>query len=292
MHPPVAPPDPRRSWDLPPFGAMPTVERLTLELLRVVAPNPSPMTLDGTNTYVLGAAGTGEVVIVDPGPDDPGHRRRVDDAVAGLDAEVRAIALTHHHPDHAEAAAGWAADLGCPVLAPTAHLAVDAPVMVGGDRLGPRDVEVTVIATPGHTRDHVAFRLGSGAVLTGDHVLGRGTSVVVHPDGDLEAYLDSLQRVYDLGPSALHPGHGPSLTEDPGAVLSYYTEHRRYRELQLKHALREGPAGLDALVARLYADVDRRVWPAAAASLSALLALLRARGEVHLDVGARYHLVV
>ena len=292
MHPPVAPPDPRRSWDLPPFGAMPTVERLTPELLRVLAPNPSPMTLDGTNTYVLGAAGTGEVVIVDPGPDDPIHRQRVDDAVAEVGAEVRAIAVTHHHPDHAAAAAGWAADLGCPVLAPTAHLAVDAPVITEGDRVALRDVEVTVIATPGHTRDHVAFRLGCGAVLTGDHVLGRGTSVVAHPDGDLQAYLDSLQRVHDLGPCALHPGHGPSLTEDPGAVLSYYAQHRYYRELQLKHALRDGPARLDELVARLYADVDRRVWPAAAASLSALLALLRARGEVHRDAGGRYHLDV
>ncbi len=271
---------------------MPAAERLAPDLLRVLAPNPSPMTLDGTNTYVLGAAGTGEVVIVDPGPDDPAHRQRVDDAVAGSDAEVRAIALTHHHPDHAEAAAGWAADLGCPVLAPTAHLAVDVPVIVDGDRVALRDVEVTVIATPGHTRDHVAFRLGSGAVLTGDHVLGRGTSVVAHPDGDLQAYLDSLQRLYDLGPAALHPGHGPSLTEDPGAVLRYYAEHRRYRELQLRHALRDGPAGLEELVARLYADVDRRVWPAAAASLSALLALLRAQGEVHRDAGGRYHLVV
>ena len=292
MRQPIAPPDPRRTWDLPAFGAMPTVERVAPELVRVLAPNPSPMTLDGTNTYLLGAQGAGEVVIVDPGPDDPGHRRRVDDAVAELDAEVRAIALTHHHPDHAEAAAGWAADLGCPVLAPTADLAVDAPVISGGDRVGLRDVEVTVIATPGHTRDHVAFRLGSGAVLTGDHVLGRGTSVVVHPDGDLEAYLDSLQRLYDLGPSALHPGHGPSLTQDPGAVLSYYAEHRRYRELQLRHALQDGPAGLDELVARLYADVDRRVWPAAAASLSALLAVLVARGEVHRDAAARYHLAV
>jgi len=271
---------------------MPTVERLTPELVRVLAPNPSPMTLDGTNTYVLGAAGTGEVVIVDPGPDDPSHRQRVDDAVAELDAEVRAIAVTHHHPDHAEAAAGWAADLGCPVLAPTGYLAVDAPVLTEGDRVALRNVEVTVIATPGHTRDHVAFRMGSGAVLTGDHVLGRGTSVVAHPDGDLQAYLDSLQRLYDLGPSALHPGHGPSLTEDPGAVLSYYSEHRHYRELQLKHVLRDGPAGLGELVARLYADVDRRVWPAAAASLSALLAVLVARGEVHRDAAARYHLAV
>ena len=271
---------------------MPTVERVAPELVRVLAPNPSLMTLDGTNTYVLGATGTGEAVIVDPGPDDPAHRQRVDEAVADLDAEVRAIVLTHHHPDHAEAAAGWAADLGCPVLAPTADLAVDAPVLSDGDRLAVRDVEVTVIATPGHTRDHLAFRLGSGAVLTGDHVLGRGTSVVVHPDGDLEAYLASLQRLYDLGPSALHPGHGPSLTEDPGAVLSYYAAHRRYREHQLKHALRDGPAGLDELVPRLYADADRRVWPAATASLLALLALLTARGEVHRDTGARYHLVV
>ena len=271
---------------------MATVERLEPELVRVLAPNPSPMTLDGTNTYVIGATGTGEVVLVDPGPDDPTHRRQVDDVVAAADAEVRAVALTHHHRDHAEAAAGWAAQLGCPVLAPTGELAVGAPVIADGDRIPLADLEVEVIATPGHTRDHVAFRLGSGAVLTGDHVLGRGTSVVSHPDGDLEAYLDSLQRVFALGPAALHPGHGPSLTEDPGAVLSYYAEHRHYRELQLKHALRDGPADLDGLVARLYADVDRRVWPAAASSLSALLAVLVARGEVHRDAAGRCHLAV
>lgn len=292
MTAPVAPSDPRRDWALPALGAMPVVERLAPEVVRVLAPNPSPMTLDGTNTYVLGIPGTGEAVVVDPGPDVAAHRQRVQQVVADLDAEVRAIALTHHHVDHSEAAAAWAADLSCPVLASTADLAIGAPVVGDGDRVPVRDVEVTVIATPGHTRDHVVFRLGSGAVLTGDHVLGRGTSVVVHPDGDLEAYLDSLRRVHDLGPSALYPGHGPSLVEDPAAVLRYYAEHRRYRELQLRHALGAGPADLDELVARLYADVDRRLWPAAAASLSALVALLRARGEVHLTADGRYHLGV
>jgi glyoxylase-like metal-dependent hydrolase (beta-lactamase superfamily II) len=289
---PVAPSDPRDDWALPALGALPTTERLAPELVRVLAPNPSPMTLDGTNTYVIGVRGSGEVVLVDPGPDAATHRQRVDRVIADLDAEVRAIALTHHHIDHCEAAAGWAMDLGCPVLAPTGELAIGAPVLRDGERLPLADVEVSVIATPGHTRDHVAFRLGSGAVLTGDHVLGRGTSVVVHPDGDLEAYLDSLRRVYDLGPSALHPGHGPSLVEDPGAVLRYYAEHRRYRELQLRHALRGAPADRDELVGRLYADVDRRLWPAAAASLSALLAMLQSRGELHRTVDGRYHLVV
>lgn len=289
---PVAPWDPRSDWALPPPGAMPVVERLAPEVVRILAPNPSPMTLDGTNTYVLGVPGSGEAVLVDPGPDDPTHRGRVDRVVADLDAEVRSIALTHHHIDHSEAAAGWAAELRCPVLAPTADLAVDAAVLGDGDRVPVRDVEMTVIATPGHTRDHVCFRLGSGAVLTGDHVLGRGTSVVVHPDGDLEAYLASLRRVHDLGPSALYPGHGPSLVEDPSAVLRYYAEHRRYRERQLRHALRAGPGNLDELVARLYADVDRRLWPAAAASLSALLSMLEARGELHRGSDSRYHLDV
>ncbi len=292
MTAPLAPPDPRSDWELPAFGAMPTTERLAPELARVLAPNPSPMTLDGTNTYVLGVRGSGEVVLVDPGPEDAAHRQRVDQVVADLDGEVRAIALTHHHIDHSEAAARWARDLGCPVLAPTGDLALGAPVIGGGDRVPLAGVEVSVIATPGHTRDHVAFRLGSGAVLTGDHVLGRGTSVVAHPDGDLQAYLDSLRRVYDLGPSALHPGHGPSLVEDPAAVLAYYAEHRHYRELQLRHALGAGPAERDELVARLYADVDRRLWPAAAASLSALLALLEARGELHRTADGRYHLDV
>ncbi|MCA1784296.1 MAG: hypothetical protein LC679_19625, partial [Intrasporangiaceae bacterium] len=142
-------------------------------------------------------------------------------------------------------------------------------------------------ATPGHTRDHLSLRLPTGAVLTGDHVLGRGTSVVAHPDGDLSAYLASLRRLLDLGPDALFPGHGPELTEDPTAVLIYYQHHRAFREAQITAILAEGPATPAALVARIYAEVDRRVWAAAEASTRATLAVLVARAEVQWDASGR-----
>ena len=291
--PPDPPPDPRSGWELPTPGTMPVVERLTPLLTRVLAPNPSPMTLDGTNTYLLSAPGSGDAVVVDPGPTDPGHRDRVEAVLTAADAELRAVLLTHHHPDHADAAAAWADAHGCPVLAPTPTLARRAPVLTDGQHVGSGDTEVVVIATPGHTRDHVAFRLADGAVLTGDHVLGRGTSVVAHPDGDLASYLSSLRRVWALGPDALHPGHGPSLLQDPGAVLEYYTAHRRFRADQVRHALATaGPADLDQLVAELYAEVDRWLWPAAAASLSATLAWLADRGELTRDAAGRCHLAV
>ena len=114
-------------------------------------------------------------------------------------------------------------------------------VLEPGERLALAGTTIGVVPTPGHTDDHLAFRLESGAVLVGDHVLGRGTSVVTHPEGDVLAYLESLRRVHDLGPSALYCGHGPELTEDPGAVLDFYLAHRAYREQQLLEALGRGP---------------------------------------------------
>jgi glyoxylase-like metal-dependent hydrolase (beta-lactamase superfamily II) len=278
---PVAPIDPRTTWELPPFGGLTVVEDLDAVTTRVLAPNPSPMTLDGTNTYVVGAAGTGEVLVVDPGPDDPSHLQRVEEVVHERQAEVRAVLVTHHHVDHAEAAGAWATRFRCPILAATRAVAgPEGALVADGDGVDLAGVRVEVIATPGHTRDHVALRVGSGAVLTGDHVLGRGTSVVTHPDGDLVAYLDSLRRLLDLGPHALFPGHGPALTEDPMAVLEYYREHRGFRRRQLLAALAEGPSSPPALVARIYAGVDRSLWPAAEASTRAALEALLAEGRI------------
>ncbi len=287
---PEPPPDPRSGWDLPAFGTLATVEHSGPGLVRVLAPNPSPMTLDGTNTYVLAPPGSGEALVVDPGPEDPEHHRRVREVLAEVDVQVRAVVLTHHHHDHAAAAASWARAHGCEVLAASRELTSADRVLLDGDEVPVGRSRVRVIATPGHTADHLAFRLEDGSVLTGDHVLGRGTSVVAHPDGDLEAYLASVRRLHDLGPDALHPGHGPSLTEDPTAVLDFYLAHRRYREAQLRAALAGGPATVTELVARLYADVDPRVWPAARASLSATLAALTDRGEVRTDAAGRCHL--
>jgi len=251
------------------------------QVTRVLAPNPGPMSLDGTNTYIVGEPGSGRAVVVDPGPDDAAHLAAVEAALAARGAECVAVLVTHHHIDHAEAALPWGSHFGAQVAAGSA--AVAGPrgrVLEPGERLSLAGTTIGVVPTPGHTGDHLAFRLESGAVLVGDHVLGRGTSVVTHPEGDVLAYLESLRRVHDLGPSALYCGHGPELTEDPGAVLDFYLAHRAFREWQLLDVLGRGPATVDELVASVYAEVPREVWPAAAQSTRAALDKLVAEGRV------------
>jgi glyoxylase-like metal-dependent hydrolase (beta-lactamase superfamily II) len=189
--------------------------------------------------------------------------------------------VTHHHGDHAEAALPWGRRFGVPVGAASGAVAGPAGrLLEPGERLTLAGTRVDVVPTPGHTADHLAFRLESGAVLVGDHVLGRGTSVVTHPEGDVLAYLESLRRVHALGPAALYCGHGPELTHDPGAVLEFYLAHRAFRERQLLAALEQGPATVDELVAVVYAAVPRHLWPAAAQSTRATLAKLLAEGRV------------
>ena len=278
--------DPRTGWDLPAPGAMPRTAHLEPLVTRVLAPNPSGMTLDGTNTYLVGAPGSGQAVVVDPGPADAAHLAAVEAALAARDAEVVAVLVTHHHGDHAEAALPWAGHFGVRVGAADPTVAgPSGRLLAPGERLALAGTAVGVVATPGHTADHLAFRLDSGAVLVGDHVLGRGTSVVTHPEGDVVAYLESLRRVHDLGPSALYCGHGPELTVDPGAVLDYYTAHRAYREGQLLDALAAGPRTVEELVATVYAAVPQTLWPAAAQSTRATLAKLTAEGRVRPGAG-------
>lgn len=280
----AAPADPRADWGLPPFGQLPTTARLTPMLSRVVAPNPSHMTLDGTNTYVAGQAGSGAAFVIDPGPDDPAHLRRVRSALTDLDAECCGIVVTHHHLDHSEAAEAWARELGAVVAASSPEVAgPDGRLLADGDIVDAAGLKLTAVTTPGHTADHLCFRLPDGGLLAGDHILGRGTSVVAWPEGDLAAYLDSLRRVLDLGPDVLYPGHGPELAEDPEAVISYYLEHRAWREAQVIAALEQDP-GLAArpsdLVAKIYTDVDQMLWPAAELSTRACLVKLAAEGVV------------
>ena len=276
--------DPRADWGLPRPGALPRLAELEPLVTRVLAPNPSPMTLDGTNTYVVGAPGSGQAVVVDPGPDDADHRSAVERVLAARGARCVGVLVTHHHGDHAEAALPWGRRFGAPVAA--ASRAVAGPegrLLEAGERLTLAGTRIGVVPTPGHTADHLAFRLESGAVLVGDHVLGRGTSVVTHPEGDVVAYLESLRRVHDLGPAALYCGHGPELTRDPGAVLDFYLAHRAYREQQVLAVLEHGPATVDELVATVYVDVPRHLWPAAGQSTRATLGKLRAEGRIEVD---------
>src|SRR3954447_21400588 len=260
---------------------MPRTADLEPLVTRVLAPNPSGMTLDGTNTYVVRQPGSGQAVVVDPGPDDAAHLAAVEAALAARGARCVAVLVTHHHGDHAEAALPWGVRFGAQVAAADARVAgPGGRVLEPGERLHLAGTTLGVVPTPGHTADHLAFRLESGAVLVGDHVLGRGTSVVTHPEGDVLAYLESLRRGHELGPSALYCGHGPGLTEAPGAVLDFYLAHRAYREQQLLEALGRGAATVDELVAEVYAAYPREVCPAAAQSTRATLDKLRAEGRV------------
>ena len=245
----------------------------------VLAPNPGPMTLDGTNTWVLRSEPDARAVVVDPGPLDRGHLQ----AVRDLAGDVAVVLLTHGHPDHSESARAFAEAAGCNVRA------FDPAHRVGGEGLGDGEVvevdglELRVVATPGHTSDSLSFLLpaelpAGAAVLTGDTVLGRGTSFVEHPDGRLGAYLDSLRRLHALVQSAgvtrLLPGHGPVI-DDPTGVLDGYLSHREQRLEQVRDALAAGASTPRQVVERVYDDVDRALWPAAELSVAAQLAYLR-----------------
>lgn len=248
---------------------------------RVLAPNPSPLTLDGTNTYLLGDAATGERIVVDPGPDLPAHRRAVERALAAGDAGPVAVVVSHHHADHAEAA-GWAAEWGVPLHAFDPDRVPGARPLGDGDVLARAGLTLEAVHTPGHASDHLCLRVAeTGAVLAGDHVLGRGTSVVFWPDGDMAAYLGSLERVRRLAPTRLDPGHGPSL-DDPAGTIDGYIAHRREREQQIVAALRRGAGTPAGIVAVVYADVDPALHPVAERSVRAHLVALAADAQVEI----------
>jgi glyoxylase-like metal-dependent hydrolase (beta-lactamase superfamily II) len=265
----------------------------------VTAPNPSPMTLEGTNTYLLGTSettdesdegseqrrpsrptGRGEAVVVDPGPAMDEHRGAVESALAGRG--VAAVVLTHHHADHSEAA-WWAREWGAPVYAASPDLvgSARASALRDGEVLTAGGVSVEAVATPGHASDHLCLRVGqTGTVLAGDHVLGRGTAVVAWPDGDMADYLASLQRLAAVEPTALYPGHGPVVT-DPPPMVSWYVEHRRAREGQVLAAVPAAAVTVDQIVASVYPDLDERLRPVAARTVRAHLAKLADEGRVH-----------
>lgn len=247
--------------------------RLSERVTVVLAPNPSPMTLEGTNTYVVGDGR--HVIVIDPGPDDAAHFDRIR-AAAG-DAEIAGVFLTHWHSDHSEGVRAFARIVDAPVGSWSPMTAGD-PLEIplhDGERAGAGDVHLTAIHTPGHASDHLSFWLEEErALFTGDHVLGRGTTVVAHPDGDMTAYLDSLRLMQQRDPARLYPGHGPVI-EDPAPVLREYVEHRLMREAQVLNAL---PATVEQIVASLYADVDPRLHAVAAMSVRAHLTKLARDG--------------
>jgi glyoxylase-like metal-dependent hydrolase (beta-lactamase superfamily II) len=245
--------------------------------VRVLAPNPGPMTLDGTNTWVLRAPGASRSVVVDPGPLDAGHLRRVAE-VAG---HVAAVLLTHGHADHSAGARTFADLAGCGVRALDPAFVYGDAGLNDGDVVDVDGLEIHVVATPGHTGDSLSFLLPADAVvLTGDTVLGRGTTVVAHPDGVLGSYLDSLRRLRDLAESrqlgAIWPGHGP-VVDSPLPTLDSYLAHRVERLQQVRDAVASGAVDPHDVVRTVYSDVDERLWPAAELSVRAQLAYLAER---------------
>ena len=231
------------------------------------APNPGPMTLDGTNTWVLRAPGEEYGVVIDPGPLDEEHLSRI----AGH-GPYQFILITHGHHDHVEGAARLSALLGG-----TAVLAADPAHCVAGDpfdpaeHLGGAGLEIDVLDTPGHTSDSVCFLVQQGkarVMFTGDTILGRGTTVVAHPDGDLGAYLASLERLRAYEKVLMLPGHGPA-QPDVAAVARVYLDHRRERLAQVEAAMAAGADTAERVVDMVYPDIDPAVrfaaiWSAAA----------------------------
>lgn len=233
------------------------------------------MTLDGTNTWVLAEPSATRAVVVDPGPDDEAHLRAVLAAVAAEGRTVAVSLLTHGHPDHAAGARRFAELSGASVRAYDEAHRVGSAGLADGDVIEVDGLEVGVVTTPGHTADSVCFLLPADrAVLTGDTVLGRGTTVVAHPDGRLTDYLASLRRLRALaGPATVDtvlPGHGPVRT-DAAAAVDGYLAHRAERLGQVAAALAAGARSADDVVRRVYADIDPALWPAALLSVRAQL---------------------
>jgi glyoxylase-like metal-dependent hydrolase (beta-lactamase superfamily II) len=269
-------------------------EQLEPLVRRVLAPNPSPFTYTGTQSYLIG---TDDVVaVLDPGPDDPEHLAALENCIGG--AKVDAIVCTHTHRDHSPAARPLAERtgaqiIGCAPLAiadtgPRSDAAFDfdyAPdrVLHDGESISGPGWTLTAVATPGHTSNHLCFALEeSGALFTGDHVMGWSTSVVVPPDGDMADYMASLEKLYQRADRIYYPAHGPAV-QKPRQLVRGMVGHRRQRERQILRLLGEEPRPIPALVPKMYAGLDQRLHKAAAQSVLAHLIDLERRGQVSRD---------
>lgn len=249
----------------------------------IVAANPSPMTLDGTRTFIVGRD---QPVVIDPGPDDPAHLDAILRALGGI--TPAAILLTHAHADHAAAAPPLAESTGAPVM--MARGALHDPFdrsrvsrwLSDGDEVGTGEGVLRVVATPGHAPEHVSFfHPASGALFVGDTFMGQGdTTLVSPPEGDLSAYLRTLDRIGRLAPAVLYPAHGPAIRDVPAAV-ERYRKHRAERIAQVVRALRRGgPSRTAGLVDIVYGtELHPALRGAAEGSLEAILGYLAAEGQ-------------
>lgn len=277
---PPSPPPPLPDTGIGPPPVPGRLDRLGPGLFRLTAPNPGVMTGPGTNTYLVGS---GDMAVVDPGPDDRAHLQAVEAAAGALGGAIRWVLVTHTHLDHAPGASALAARTGAQVVGfgPVAGFVPDRVVGEGWTLEAPT-FRLTALHTPGHASDHVCWLLeDSRVLLSGDHVMDGVTVVVAPPDGDMAAYLSSLRRLLQIDPplEAIAPGHGRLLGR-PADVVAAVVAHRLAREGLVEAALRDaGPVTVDQLVARVYTDVDPALHPIARASLWAHLRKLAAEGR-------------
>lgn len=273
---------PPRPW---PTGE---TERLEPLVRRMLANNPSPFTFTGTQTYLVGDARG--LAVIDPGPDDAEHIEALLGAID--DAPVLAILCTHTHRDHSPGAAPLAAATGAPIIGcapltleddgPRADAAFDtsyAPdtVLADGDLVRLPSATLMAVATPGHTSNHLCFSLvESGALFTGDHVMGWSTTVVSPPDGDMSDYMISLDKLYERADRVYYPAHGPQI-DKPQQMVRGMIGHRRMRERQILRALETGPVTIEIMVAQMYPGLDVRLHRAAGRSVLAHLIDLQRR---------------
>jgi glyoxylase-like metal-dependent hydrolase (beta-lactamase superfamily II) len=269
------------------------LEQLEPGIARLLAPNPSAFTYTGTQTYLVG---DDEVAVIDPGPDLPEHLEALEQAIAGR--RVAAIMCTHTHRDHSPAARPLAQATGAPIIGcaplvlddagPRADAAFDrdyAPdrVLDDGDAVEVDGRRLTAVATPGHTSNHLCFaEEASGALFTGDHVMGWSTTVVFPPDGDMAAYMASLDKLQRRDDRIYYPAHGPAVT-NPRQHVRGFIGHRRQRERQVLGLLDERARTIPEIVAAAYPGLDPRLVTAAGGSVFAHLLDLEARGLVGRD---------
>lgn len=252
------------------------------------APNPSPMTLDGTNGYVIDV-GPGALIAIDPGIDDPVHIDAFTQMARDSNAQFVGIFVTHGHPDHYPGALALRRETGAPVFAhKAATFAHDRP-LEDGARIAFEDASLTVVYAPGHARDHVVYWYAEDrALFTGDVVVGKGTVVIAPPSGDMRAYQATLERLErEYGDAhTIYGGHGPTIRM-PRAKLIEYIEHRKLRERQIIAALETAPATIPELTASIYANVSDELWPAAGRQILAYLIALQREGRIAAERMAR-----
>lgn len=242
-----------------------------MKIRSITAPNPGPFTLDGTRSYILG-----ESAVIDPGPVIESHV----EAIRAAAPDLSIILLTHRHGDHAPAAIPLKEATGARIVAPHGVLGpadVDRRV-TGGEFLEIEGEKIEVIATPGHTGEHVCYMTAAGDLFTGDTILGAGTTAIFPPDGDMAAYLRSLHLLRSKQPKRIHPAHGPT-RDDAVALIDEYIAHRLDRERQIVDAIASGAESVDEIRRVVYPGLDSRLERAADAQITAHLVKLRAEGR-------------